>query len=83
MKHQHISIENRTFRSLVMVIGSTCLFVDSLSENFIASLLIVFSVQCGGVDKIQRRSPISLKHVCVRCLLFDPRLTPHRPNVHV
>ena len=41
----------------------------------------MFSVQCGGVDKIQRRSPISLNHVCVRCLLFDPRLTPHRPNV--
>ena len=59
------------------------MFVDSLSEYFIASLLIVFTVQCGVVDKIRRCSPISLKHVCVRCLLFDPCLTPHQPNVDV
>ena len=82
MKHQQNSNENRNFRSLVMVVGSTW-FVDSLSETFISRLLIVFSVQCGGVDKLQMRSPICLKHVSVRSLLFDPRLTPYRPNVDV
>ena len=49
-----------------------------------ASLLIVFSVQCGVVDKIRRRSPISLKHVCVRCLISmsDEEKLPNNTRMH-
>lgn len=34
-----------------------------------------------GIDKIGRHSQISLKHVHVGCLVFDPHLTKHQSNI--
>ena len=35
----------------------------------------VSTIECGVVDVIWRRSPISFEHVCLWCLFFGPHLT--------
>ena len=40
----------------------------------------MFTIEC-GVNKIEKHKPISLKHVHVGCLIFDPHLTKHQSNI--
>ena len=39
--------------------------------------------ECGIVDKIWRRGPMSFEHVSLWYLLFDPHLTMHQSNIGV
>ena len=41
------------------------------------------TVECGVVIKIGRHSPISFKHVSLRCLVFDPHQTTYQSSVGV
>ena len=65
----------RTSPDLVMDFESAH-FVDSLTEYI--TLPIVFTVKCRAIDHVQRRSPISFRHVSLWCLLLDPHRTTYQ-----
>ena len=80
MKHRQNRMENQTSLYLVMVIENAC-FVDSLICMDWTVLPTVFTIECGVVNKICRRDPISFKHVSLWCLFFDPHLITHQSNI--
>lgn len=49
-----------------------CMSVDSLTNSVLA---IVFTIECGVNDKTWRPSPISFKHLSLRCVKLDSHLT--------
>jgi hypothetical protein len=77
-------MENQTSPDLVMVIENAC-FVDSLiwMNWTVLPICVHYCTECGVVNKICRRDPISFKHVSLWCFLFDPHLNTHKSNIGV
>ena len=76
-------IDNWTSLELVMVIWSACLLISWLNTYAILQTTGMLNVECGVVNKIWQRSPISFKHVSLWCSFSDPHWTTHRLNIGV
>ena len=78
--HRFIPKASLMLSALVMDIGSACfLFLIWIHRT----TQFVFTIECGVVNRIWRRSPISYKHVSLWSLIFDPHLTTNASNMWV